>query len=360
MVVPLSWGRRKIVQLEETFMHVSHVLARSRTAFHAALLCGLAALASPAAAQQLTPFKFGISAPVVTILPVWMAEAGGFNAKEGLKVEVINMEGGTRGVQVLLSGEIQAMHVGLAVVAQANKAGADLRLVSSSANTLPMTIFTKPEIKTAAQLKGKTFGISTFGSETDIAISIFLKQNGMTRSDVTISQIGGSSQRYGALVAGRIDAALLLEPTVTMAKEKGFNPLLDLAAAKTPWIFDGVVVRREYLNKNRETLTKFMRAYIEGARLALSDAAKAKEVISQRFKTKDTKVIDATYNDFKRLMPPDAAPSVEGAKNVLAQLQAVNIDVGSKDVKDYLDDSIIQKLKQDGFFARMDKEFPVK
>ena len=43
----------------------------------------------------------GISAPVVTIFPVWMAEAGGFYAKEGLKVEVINMEGGTRGLQVL-------------------------------------------------------------------------------------------------------------------------------------------------------------------------------------------------------------------------------------------------------------------
>jgi NitT/TauT family transport system substrate-binding protein len=330
------------------------------------LLTGLAALplagtlGSGAAAQQLTPFKIGISAPVVTILPVWMAEAGGFYAKEGLKVEVINMEGGSRGVQVLLSGEIQAMHVGLAVVAQANKQGADIRLVNSSSNTLPMTIFTKPEIKTAAALKGKTFGISTFGSETDIAISIFLQQNGMTRQDVTISQIGGSSLRYNALVGGRIDAALLLEPTTTMAKAKGFNPLLDLAAAKTPWIFDGVVVTRDYLTKNRETLTKFLKAYLEGARLALSDEAKAKELISQRFKTKDAAVIDATYADYKRLMPPDSAPSIDGAKNVLAQLSAIKIDVGSKDVKDHVDDSIIQTLKQDGFMAQMDKEFPLK
>jgi len=330
------------------------------------LLAGLIALpvagvlSSGAAAQQLTPFKIGISAPVVTILPVWMAETAGFYAKEGLKVEVINMEGGTRGVQVLLSGEIQAMHVGLAVVAQANQQGADIRLINSSSNTLPMTIFTKPDIKTPAQLKGKTFGISTFGSETDIAISIFLQQNGMTRQDVTISQLGGSSQRYNALVAGRIDAALLLEPTTTMAKAKGFNPMLDLAAAKTPWIFDGVVVTRDYLNKNRDTLTKFVRAYVEAARLMLSNEAKAKELISQRFKTQDTAVIDATYADFKRLMPPDSAPSVEGAKNVLAQLQAVKIDIGSKDVKDYVDDSIIQKLRQDGFFTQMDKEFPVK
>ncbi len=101
------------------------------------LMALLAAL--PARADDLAPFKIGISAPVVTIFPVWMAQATGLDAKEGLKVESISMEGGSRGVQVLLSGEIQAMHVGLAPVVQANKQGADLRLVTSTANTIPIT-----------------------------------------------------------------------------------------------------------------------------------------------------------------------------------------------------------------------------
>ena len=151
----------------------------------------LIALMTPGKAAELTPFKIGISAPVVTIFPVWMAEAGGFYEKEGLKVEVVNMEGGTRGVQVLLSGEIQAMHVGLAPVVLANRQGADLRLVTSTCNTIPITMFAKPGLG-MADLKGKTFGISTFGSETDIAISILLNKIGLTRQDVTISQIGGS------------------------------------------------------------------------------------------------------------------------------------------------------------------------
>jgi NitT/TauT family transport system substrate-binding protein len=313
----------------------------------------------PSRAADLTPFRVGISAPVVTIFPVWMGEAGGFFEKEGLKVEVITMEGGSRGVQVLMSGEIQAMHVGLAPVVQANKQGADLRLITSTGNTIPITIFGAPAIKTMPELKGKTIGISTFGSETDIAISIALKNAGLSRQDVTISQIGGSSQRFGALSAGRIDAAPLLEPGITMAKEKGFNPLVDLAAAKTPWVFDSVVVTNGYLKAQRDTLTRFVRGYIAGAYLALSDEKKAKEVIAQKFKTSDPKVIDATYGDFKRMMPRDAAPSPEGAKNVLAQLQAIGIEVGSKNVDDYLDLGIIQKLKQDGFFAQLEKTYPI-
>jgi NitT/TauT family transport system substrate-binding protein len=270
------------------------------------------------------------------------------------------MEGGSRGVQVLLSGEIQAMHVGLAPVVQANKQGADLRLVTSTANTIPITIFASPAIKTAADLKGKTIGISTFGSETDVAVSIALQRLGLKRDDVTVSQIGGSSQRFGALIAGRIDAAPLLEPTITAAKQKGFTPLLDLAAANTPWIFDGVVVTNSYLKEHRDALTHFVRAYIAGAHLALSDVDKAKALIAQKYKTGDPTVIDATYNDFKRLMPLDAAPSIAGANNVIAQLQAIGLEVGSKNVNDYVDLSIIEGLKKDGYFEQMAKAYPVK
>jgi NitT/TauT family transport system substrate-binding protein len=328
--------------------------------------CGWLALAAmvlslqPARAADPTPFRIGISAPVVTIFPVWMAQAAGLDAKEGLKVEAISMEGGSRGVQVLLSGEIQGMHVGLAPVVQANKQGAGLRLVTSTANTIPITLFASPAIKTPQDLKGKTIGISTFGSETDVAVSVALQRFGLSRQDVTISQIGGSPQRYGALLAGRIDAAPLLEPTVTAAKGKGFNPLLDLAASNTPWIFDGVVVTQDYLKQHRDTLTHFVKAYVAAAYLALSDPARAKDVIAQKFKAPDPTVVDATYNDFKRLMPLDAAPSIAGANNVIAQLQAIGLEVGSKDANDYVDLSIIDGLKKDGYFDAMAKEYPIK
>jgi NitT/TauT family transport system substrate-binding protein len=315
---------------------------------------------SAAHAQNLKPFKFGISAPVVTILPVWMAETAGFYAKEGLQVEVVTMEGGSRGVQVLLSGEIQGMHVGVAPVIQANRAGANIRAITSTANTIPITIFTKPEIKSAADLKGKSVGISAFGSETDIAISLALMKLGVDRKDVTIQQIGGSSQRFAALTAGRIDAVPLLEPAITMAKEKGFNPILDLAAQNTPWIFDSVVVTKEYMQKNADTLTRFVRAYLAGARLILADPAKGKEEIGKRFKTQDPKVIDATYEDFERLMPRDGAPSVDGAKNVIAQLEAIGIEVGSKNVDDHLDLGIIDKLKREGYLAKLEKDYPIR
>ena len=331
----------------------------------AVLLTGMVALllaglrASPAAAAEPAELKVGISAPVVTVFPLWMAETAGFYKKQGLKVEVVNMEGGTRGIQVLLSDAIQAMHVGLAPVVQANRQGADLRLISSSSNTIPFTIFSPPGVKTAADIKGGTVGVSTFGSESDVAVTLALKQLGLTRKDVAIVQMGGTSQRLAALMSGQVKAAPLIEPGTTMAREQGLNPLVDLAAAKVPWVFDAIVVKRSYLEAQREVLTRLLKAYIEAAYLTLADEKRAKELIARQFKTNDSKVINATYNDFKRLMPLDAEPSRAGAENVIAELQGIGLQVGSKNVDDYLDTRIIQGLKKEGFFTALRQQYGV-
>jgi NitT/TauT family transport system substrate-binding protein len=334
-------------------------LDRIAVRWSAALAVGLGLMAGPAAAQAPIPFKMGISSPSVSILAVYFAEAGGFYAKNGLKVDIVNAEGGTRGIQVLMSGEIQAMHVGLAPVVQANLQGADLRLIAASINTLPFSIYatkaTTPPIP-----KGSTIGISTFGSETDIALSIALKQMGMTRDDVTISQIGGTGQRLAAMIAGRIDAAPLLEPAVTAAKDRNYRLVLDLAAARTPWIFDAVVVTNGELKSQPQRLERFLKAYVEGAYKGLADPAFAKDVIAKRLRATDPKVIDGTYDEFVRMVARDAKPSVDGARNVFAQLKTLNMPAGTEKPDDYLVLGPLEKLAAAGFFTEMQTRYGIK
>ena len=132
------------------------------------------------------------------------------------------MEGGSRGVQVLLSGEIQAMHVGLAPVVQANKQGADLRLVTSTANTIPITISPRRRSRPHKTSRARR-SASARSARRPTSRWASRSRLGLKHKDITVSQIGGSSQRFAALIAGRIQAAPLLEPTITAAKEKGFN-----------------------------------------------------------------------------------------------------------------------------------------
>lgn len=314
-----------------------------------------------AGAADLLSFRAGVSTVSdAFIIQLWMAEEAGLFKKHGLNVELIDMEGGTRGLQVLLSSQIQAMHVGLGPMARANTQGADMRLIASFCNTIPFTIFTPANVKTAADLKGGTVGISSFGSESDIAIDIALKRLGLSRRDVTITQLGGGSVRLAALLSGRVKAVPLSDPISTKALELGLNPLVDLAAAKVPWVFEGVIVNRVYLESHRDLFSRFLRATIEGTHLVYADEKRARELIARKFKTNDNKVISAGYSTFKQLVPLDPQPLPAGVENVIEQLQAIGAPIANKKVDDQIDTSIVESLKKAGFFAELRQQYKIK
>src|SRR3984893_8995075 len=128
--------------------------------------------ASAGGAAEPIEIKAGIADPVNTVLAWWTAQAAGFYADQGLKVEILNMSGGSRGAQGLQAGRLDVMHVGLSSVVKLNRAGGDLRLIGSLSNVIRFTFFSGPGVTTAADLKGGVVGVSTFGSEGDLTVKL--------------------------------------------------------------------------------------------------------------------------------------------------------------------------------------------
>jgi ABC-type nitrate/sulfonate/bicarbonate transport system substrate-binding protein len=313
-------------------------------------LCMLPAF--PSAQQPLTPLKVGMSDAVNTVLPLWMAQAGGFFAANGLKVELINTGGGSRGAQELQAGRLDIMRVGLSSVVQANRAGGDLRLVASMSNVIRFTFFSGAGVKTAADLKGGVVGVSTFGSESDSTATLALDRLGLTRTDITLKEYGGATQRLAALKAGEIKATAINEPVASLAREQGVNVLVDLVAEQVPWLFSGVVIRRSDLKERFGVIARFLKAAIEGNHLALTNEKLAKEVLAKELKLTDSKIVDISYNDFKLQTPRNMEPSIKGAENVIAQIGGQ----GSTKVDDYMDPTLIASLR-DGFFFTMERKY---
>jgi NitT/TauT family transport system substrate-binding protein len=306
-----------------------------------------------AAGAQTAAIKVGISEPVNTVLAMWMADAGGIYAAHGLKVEIINMSGGSHGAQELAAGHIDVMHVGLSSVVRLNRAGADLRFIASLSNVIRFTFFSAPATRTAADLKGGTVGVSTFGSESDATVTLALQRLGLTRADVTLKEYGGGMKRIAAVQSGEIKATAVNEPVTSIARERGLYPLVDLVAEHIPWLFSGVVVKKDFLDAHRDTLKQFLLATVEGNYLALSDATRAKEVLARETKTADAKVLDISYEDFRQQSPANLAPVRAGADNIIAQFPA---EV-SRRVEDYVDASLLEELKADGALAALQKKY---
>jgi ABC-type nitrate/sulfonate/bicarbonate transport system substrate-binding protein len=300
-----------------------------------------------------TPLKVGISEPVNTVLALWMAEAGGVYAAHGLKVEIINMSGGSRGARELAAGRIDVMHVGLSSVVRLNGTGADLRVIASLSNVIRFTFFCAPGVETAADLKGGVVAVSSFGSESDATVTLALHRLRLARDDVVVREYGGGVARLAALKTGEIKATALNEPVASAAREEGLTAMVDLAADRIPWLFSGLVVKRSTLEAQRELLARFLEATIEGNYLALTDAPRAREVLAKETMISDPKIIAISYDDFKQQTPVNAEPSRRGAENVIAQFPN---DV-SRHVEAYVDTSILDGLRRDGSLASLEQKY---
>jgi NitT/TauT family transport system substrate-binding protein len=324
---------------------------RTNLSFISAAVLAIA-IASPAAAQ-VTEVRVGLSTNANTVLAIWMAEAGGFYAAQNLKVPVSNMGGGSRGADALATGRLDVMHVGLSSVVQLNQKGADLRTIASLANLIRFGFFTKPTIKTAADLKGGTIAISSFGSESDATVTLALQRLGLTRQDVTLKEYGDSLKRLEALKSGEVAATTLNEPFASAAREQDLNLMVDLAAENIPWLFSTLVVKRNAIDGNRDALTRFLKATIEGNYLAVADPKRAKEVLARETRIADPKIIEISYNDFTAMTPLNVEPIREGAENVMAQFPR---EV-SRNPGEYIDRKILVGLQQDGFFDVLDRKY---
>ena len=183
-------------------------------------------------------------------------------------------------------------------------------------------------------------------------MTLALQRLGLTRNDVTIKVFGDTPRRLAAVKSGAAKATVLSEPFITQAREQGVNVMIDLAAEQIPWLFSGVVLKRGDVTARRDVATRFLKAVIEGNYLALTDPARAKEVLAKELRITDPKILDITYNDFKAQSPADLEISRPGAENILVQFPG-----GSQKVEDYVDTSLLDALRSEGYFATMQQKY---
>lgn len=330
----------------------SHRIVR-RGVLATGLALGLAA--APAWAQDA--FAVGLVPGDITSLAPRFAEAAGTYANHRIKAEIVTIEGGSRGVQVLLAGKLHAMQVGFSVAVNANREGADLRLVTSSSNVMPMDIYVNPSVRSAADIKGQKIAVSAFTSESDMAVSLALQQLKLTRKDVTVVQLGGASQRLAAQMSGQVVAAPYVSPSTAAARERGLNLLVDLGKDGAPWIFNGLIVNRDLLRSNPDLLKRFIKANVEGIYRALSDEKWAREIIAREFKTSSKAVIDDAYDTLRKIYPRDFTPSAAAVANVINEVHTMGPALSTRDPAQYVDLGIVEALRKEGFFEEMRKRY---
>jgi len=324
-----------------------------------------AAAAAPTAAPllptpELTKIRIGLSAGSEPVqFAEKLADMLGIYKKYGITtVEITGFEGDGKALQALVAGQLDLFVGGASTAINSVVTDTPLKIVSMNSVILDDFLVCQKDIKTAADVKGKSIAISTFGGTSHGSALIVIKGLGLTTKDVTITQVGGESTRIAALKGGSVPCALVgSDNAKVMIATGSFNGVFDETTAKIEWGRSGLMARTDFITKNPNTVQVVVASVLE----------------AQQYMWTNTADATAKYADFTQKKPDDAKIVMDGFKNYGSRtmqftedalllprdvLATVNPAVANVKIADTYDLSFLKKLQSNGFYAKVGAPTP--
>jgi NitT/TauT family transport system substrate-binding protein len=271
-------------------------------------------------AQELRRIFYGTTASP-SHLPIWVAKDAGYFEKNGLNVEPVQIRGGSLITLAIITGNLPFSGAGAESVVAARAAGGDVVLLACPVDTDPVYLITRPEIKSAQELKGQASAVTRYGSTTHFYLRAALKHVGLNpEKDMTILQMGAGPEIVVALDRGVIAAAALTTRYAMPFLRRGWPVLIDLSNTDLVYPSSCVTSSRAFIRAEPKTTHEFLRAYVAGIHLIKKNLSFAEKSFAKWMREKDPEITKKTVESYARLFK--AAPFVpdKGIENVIEDL----------------------------------------
>ena len=233
--------------------------------FAAALLSAAALLTMPGARADTTIRLGQVPSTMKSIgaVPYAIAERQGFFVREHLTVQLVPLEGGTdQMVKRLDAGDVEISSSATPYFIQAVAEGRSKAVAVAAENANPIySLITKPEIKSFADLRGRTIGLSLDIDTISISTRKLLALRGLKDSDYQVKNLVGTPVRLECLKRGECDAVPLGQPEDFTAIDQGFKRLGLSTDAVRHFEFKLLIVRPDWAKQNRAALIAFLRGF---------------------------------------------------------------------------------------------------
>ena len=295
------------------------------------------------AAGKITIMVGGITKMVY--LPAKLAEQLGYFKEEGLDVELQSQPAGVDAENELLAGAVQAV-VGfydhsidlqskgkeITAIVIFGQVPGEVELVSTKASA---------SIKSMADVKGKTLGVTGLGSSTNFLTQYLASRHGITSKEYSVLPVGADNTFIAAMKQGRIDAGMTTEPTVSqMLKTGEAKVLVDMRSV------DGTVkalgglypasslyVQRNWLNGHKDDAAKLARAFVKTLKFIKTHSATeiADKMPKDYYGNNKALYVQALENSLP-MYSADGKMPVGGPETVLSVLAGFNPNVKGKHI----------------------------
>jgi NitT/TauT family transport system substrate-binding protein len=271
-------------------------------------------------AQDLRRIHYGTTASTAH-LPIWVAKDAGYFARNGLRVEPVQIRGGALITMGIMSGQLQFSGAGAESVVAARVEGGDIVLLACPVDSDPVYFITRPEIKSAAELKGKATAVTRLGSTTHFYLRAAARHVGLDpEKDLTILQLGTGTETVAALENGRIAAAAITHRYALPFLQRGWPLLVDLSTTDLVYPSSCVTSSRTFVKAEPKLVEDFLRAYVAGIQLVKKDAGFAEKSFAKWLRERDPNLIRKTVEAYSKIFKPVPNVPDKGIENVLKDL----------------------------------------
>ena len=309
----------------------------------------------PVYGQARPKIIIGYASMSTVATTLWVTQEKGFFGKNGLDVQTIFIPGSPTLIATLSTGEVQFGYTGGTATLGSAVGGLDLKMIATFANRVQSDLVVRPDIKTAADLKGKRLGVTSIGGSGWMSAMLGLEQLGLNpeRDQISISAFGDQRVISQAVEQGTINGAAIAGVFSRRLKRAGYNILGELE--KIPLVGTSIVVKSDYLSAQPATARNTVKALLEGHAYVLNPANRASvlEIVMKRLGLSDAAMAADGLDDYISRVDRKPYVSMEGLRNIQRFMKLRNPKIAEVKLERLIDESILRDLDKSGFIDQL-------
>ncbi|MBI2087291.1 MAG: ABC transporter substrate-binding protein [Deltaproteobacteria bacterium] len=285
---------------------------------------------------------------------LWVAHEGKVFEKYGIDSHLVLIASGSLMVQAMLGGDVPFAAAAGSAAVDASLGGADITMLGTMVKVPAFYIMALPEIKAVEDLRGKTVGVTRFGSSSDFTMRYVLRKHGLEPGrDVTIIQTGDLFGAAAMLRTRAIVAAPFSSPTNLRAEDAGARVLLNMGKAGVYFPHDAFMARRSFVNANEDLVRRLLKGYSEGVYRLHTDSELSRRAIRKYARVTDPKVVEAVYQYALDYIDKIPYNTHQGVQEVLNQIAPRNPKARTASPESFYDDRFVKELETSGFYKQL-------
>ena len=277
-------------------------------------------------------------------LPAKLTESLGYFKAEGLDVELLNEGSGVDAENDMLAGavqgvigfydhciDLQAKGKYVMSVVQFSQAPGEVELVSAK----------HPEIKSMADLRGKSLGVTGLGSSTNFLTQYLMVKAGVPLGEFSNLPVGAGTTFIAAMQQDKIQAGMTTEPTISRLLKTGeAKVLIDMRTVEKtkqavggPYPAASLYMPADWVAKNKPTVQKLANAFVKTLKfISTHTAAEIADKMPKDFYAGSKEDFVAALSDGKSMFTPDGVMPTGGPETVLAVLSGFSRNIKGKTI----------------------------